>query len=139
MDHAEIGLRLILAVLLGGLIGIEREAAHKPAGLRTNILVCLGTTVFILISLKAFEDYPKSPVDITRIAAGIITGIGFLGAGTILRTGRNVQGLTSAATIWFVCGIGMATGMGYYALAIVSALLGFIILKLLAVLEEKFE
>lgn len=139
MDHAEIGLRLILAVLLGGLIGIEREAAHKPAGLRTNILVCLGTTVFILISLKAFEDNPKSPVDITRIAAGIITGIGFLGAGTILRTGRNVQGLTSAATIWFVCGIGMATGMGYYALAIVSALLGFIILKLLAVLEEKFE
>ncbi len=139
MDHAETGLRLILAVLLGGLIGIEREAAHKPAGLRTNILVCLGTTVFILISLKAFEDYPKSPVDITRMAAGIITGIGFLGAGTILRTGRNVQGLTSAATIWFVCAIGMATGMGYYALAIVSALLGFIILKLLAVLEVKFE
>lgn len=139
MGYTEMGLKLILAVLLGGLIGIERETAHKPAGLRTNILVCLGTALFTLIALKSFEDYPKSPVDITRIAAGIITGIGFLGAGTIVRTGRGIQGLTSAATIWFVCGIGMATGMGYYALAIVSAFLGFIILKFVGVLEAKFE
>jgi putative Mg2+ transporter-C (MgtC) family protein len=139
MDYTEMGLKLILAVLLGGLIGIERETAHKPAGLRTNILVCLGTALFTVIALKSFEDYPESPVDITRIAAGIITGIGFLGAGTIVRTGRGIQGLTSAATIWFVCGIGMATGMGYYALAIVSAFLGFIILKFVGVLEAKFE
>lgn len=105
MDYPEIGLRLILAVLLGGLIGFERETAHKPAGLGTNILVCLGTTVFILIALKSFEDYPESPVDVTRVAAGIIVGVGFLGGGTILRTDRDIQGLTSAATIWFVCGV----------------------------------
>jgi putative Mg2+ transporter-C (MgtC) family protein len=139
MDYFEMGLRLILAVLLGGVIGLERESAQKPAGLRTNILVCLGTTIFILITLMAFEEYPQSPVDITRIAAGIITGIGFLGAGTILRTETGIQGLTSAATIWLVCGIGMAIGMGYYALALIGAFLGFAVLRLLPFLEAKFK
>jgi putative Mg2+ transporter-C (MgtC) family protein len=139
MGNFEMGLRLILAILLGGVIGLERESAQKPAGLRTNILVCLGTTIFILITLMAFEEYPQSPVDITRIAAGIITGIGFLGAGTILRTETGIQGLTSAATIWLVCGIGMAIGMGYYALALVGAFLGFAVLRLLPLLETKFK
>jgi putative Mg2+ transporter-C (MgtC) family protein len=139
MNDAEMSLRLILAVLLGGLIGIERETAHKPAGLRTNILVCLGTALFIVIGLRTSEDYSESTVDITRIAAGIITGIGFLGAGTIVRTGTDVQGLTSAATIWFVCGIGMATAMGYYTLAGLSTFLGLLVLKLVAVLEEKLK
>jgi len=129
-EYGEMGLRLILSILLGGLIGLERQTANKPAGLRTNMLVCLGTTVFVLVSIKTFEAYPEAPVDITRVAAGIITGIGFLGAGTILRTQKEIQGLTSAATIWFVCGIGMATGVGFYVLAIVSSLLGFIILKI---------
>jgi putative Mg2+ transporter-C (MgtC) family protein len=139
MGYFEMGLRLILAILLGGVIGLERQSAQKPAGLRTNILVCLGTTIFILITLMAFEEYPQSPVDITRIAAGIITGIGFLGAGTILRTETGIQGLTSAATIWLVCGIGMAIGMGYYALALVGAFLGFAVLRLLPLLETKFK
>ncbi len=129
-EYGEMGLRLILSILLGGLIGIERQTANKPAGLRTNMLVCLGTTIFVLVAVKTFEAYPEAPVDITRVAAGIITGIGFLGAGTILRTEKEIQGLTSAATIWFVCGIGMATGMGFYVLAIVSSLLGLIILKI---------
>ena len=139
MGYFEMGLRLILAILLGGVIGLERQSAQKPAGLRTNILVCLGTTIFILITLMAFEEYPQSPVDITRIAAGIITGIGFLGAGTILRTETGIQGLTSADTIWLVCGIGMAIGMGYYALALVGAFLGFAVLRLLPLLETKFK
>jgi putative Mg2+ transporter-C (MgtC) family protein len=139
MGYFEMGLRLILAILLGGVIGLERQSAQKPAGLRTNILVCLGTTIFIFITLMAFEEYPQSPVDITRIAAGIITGIGFLGAGTILRTETGIQGLTSAATIWLVCGIGMAIGMGYYALALVGAFLGFAVLRLLPLLETKFK
>ena len=129
-EYGEMGLRLILSILLGGLIGLERQTAKKPAGLRTNMLVCLGTTVFVLVAIKTFEAYPEAPVDITRVAAGIITGIGFLGAGTILRTQKEIQGLTSAATIWFVCGIGMATGVGFYVLAIVSSLLGFSILKI---------
>jgi putative Mg2+ transporter-C (MgtC) family protein len=138
IDYPEIALRLILAILLGGLIGMERETAHKPAGLRTNILVCLGTTLFILVAIVAFDDYPESPIDITRVAAGIIVGIGFLGGGTILRTDRDIQGLTSAATIWFVCAIGMANGMGYYFLAIPGALLGFVVLRFVPLLERKF-
>jgi len=139
MTDLEMGLRMILAVLLGGVIGLERSSAQKPAGLRTNILVCMGTTMFILIALKAFEQYPQSAVDITRMAAGIITGIGFLGAGTILRTNTDIQGLTSAASIWLVCGIGMAIGLGYYFLAVLGALLGFAVLRLLPFLEAKFK
>jgi putative Mg2+ transporter-C (MgtC) family protein len=111
MGNLEMTMRLILAMLLGGVIGLEREWAQKPAGLRTNILVSLGTAVFIVIAFKLVADYPQFAGETTRIAAGIITGIGFLGAGTILRTERDVQGLTTAATIWLVCGIGMATGM----------------------------
>ncbi|HEY3303801.1 MAG TPA: MgtC/SapB family protein [Candidatus Binatia bacterium] len=139
MSYSEIGLRLVLAILLGGVIGLERASAQKPAGLRTNILVCMGTTMFILIALMAFEEYPQSAVDITRMAAGIITGIGFLGAGTILRTETGVQGLTSAATIWLVCGIGMAIGLGYYFLAAAGAFLGFVVLRLLPFLEARFK
>lgn len=138
IQYPEIALRLFLAIFLGGLIGLERESAHKPAGLRTNILVCLGTTLFILVALAAYDEYPESPVDITRVAAGIIVGVGFLGGGTILRTDRDIHGLTSAATIWFVCGIGLANGMGYYLLAVVSALLGFIVLRLVPLVERKF-
>lgn len=129
VEYGEMFLRLGLSVLLGGLIGFERETAKKPAGLRTNVLVCLGTTIFVLVAIRTFETYPTAPVDVTRVAAGIITGIGFLGAGTILRTQTDIQGLTSAATIWFVCGIGMAVGLGFYVLAIVSTLIGFLILK----------
>jgi putative Mg2+ transporter-C (MgtC) family protein len=99
----------------------------------------VGTTIFILTGLKALGDYPESPVDITRVSAGIITGIGFLGAGTILQTRTHIQGLTSAATIWFVCGIGLATGLGHYPLAIAGALLGFVVLKFLPLLEARLE
>lgn len=130
LEYGEMFLRLALSILLGGLIGVERQAANKPAGLRTNMLVCLGTTVFVLVAIETFEAYPTAPVDVTRVAAGIITGVGFLGAGTILRTQTDIQGLTSAATIWFVCGIGMAIGVGFYVLAIVSTLMGFLILKI---------
>jgi putative Mg2+ transporter-C (MgtC) family protein len=139
MTYYEIGLRLILAILLGGVIGLERASARKAAGLRTNVLVCMGTTLFMLITLMAFEDYTRSAVDITRIAAGIITGIGFLGAGTIIRTEEGIQGLTTAATIWLVCGIGMAIGLGYYFLAAAGAFLGFVVLRLLPFLEARFK
>jgi putative Mg2+ transporter-C (MgtC) family protein len=126
-----------VAILLGGVIGLEREWADKPAGLRTNILVSLGTALFTILSFKLVEDYPHFGGETTRIAAGVITGIGFLGAGTILRTDQDVQGLTTAATIWLVCGIGMAAGMGYYGLAGVSALLGLAVLRLVEALPAK--
>ena len=137
--YGETVFKLVLSVVLGGLIGYERQAAHKPAGLRTNVLVCLGTTIFVVVALMTFESYPDSPVDVTRVAAGIITGVGFLGAGTIMRTSTDIQGLTSAATIWFVCGIGMATGMGFYALAVIGTFLGFLILRAAKYLGKSFE
>lgn len=137
MGYQEIGLRLILSIVLGGIIGLERQFAQKPAGLRTNILVCLGTAIFALVALRVAEEYPETPVDVTRIAAGIITGIGFLGAGTIIRSGEGVQGLTSAATIWLVCAIGLATGMGLYVVAALGTLLGFAVLRFLGMLEKK--
>ncbi|MGH7769177.1 MAG: MgtC/SapB family protein [Candidatus Binatia bacterium] len=139
MSDLEMAMRLVLALLLGGVIGLEREWAQKPAGFRTNILVSLGTAVFMVLALRLVADYPQFAGEITRIAAGVITGIGFLGAGTILRTEKDVQGLTTAATIWLVCGIGMAAGTGYYFLAGFSAVLGLIVLRLLERVERKLK
>src|SRR3989344_7191798 len=97
--------RLLLSVLLGGIIGLEREVHERPAGLRTNIIVCLASALITLTSIYAF---PNS--DPTRIASAIVTGIGFLGAGIILQSKEKVKGLTSAATVWVVAGIGIAVG-----------------------------
>lgn len=121
----ELVARLVLGFVLSGLVGIEREVSLKPAGLRTHILVGLGSTLLTIMSLHAF---PGS--DPSRIAASIVVGIGFLGAGTIIKTEEKVIGLTTAATLWMVAAIGVATGAGLYLLAIVSTLLAFIVLKL---------
>ncbi len=107
----EITVRLLLALLLGGLVGWQREAAVKPAGFRTHILVCVGAALFTLISRYGFFE---SGADPSRVASNIVVGIGFLGAGTIWRTGGSVQGLTTAASLWTVAAIGMAAGIGYY-------------------------
>ena len=126
--------RLILAALLSGIIGFEREAHGRAAGLRTHILVCVGSTLIMLTSLYIFDAYiGKVPLDPTRIAANVITGIGFLGAGTIIRSGASVMGLTTAASIWAVSGIGLAIGCGYYLGALVCT---FIILATLLVLRR---
>jgi putative Mg2+ transporter-C (MgtC) family protein len=124
-------LRLVLAMALGALIGYERETSHKPAGLRTNMLVCLGACLFTVITLISI---PNS----TNILGGILTGIGFIGAGSIIATSGHVQGLTTAATLWAVASIGFATGTGNYILAIVATLLVFIILQLKKA-EEKYK
>ena len=121
----ELVARLILGFVLSGLVGIEREVSLKPAGLRTHILVGLGSTLLTIMSSHAF---PGS--DPSRIAASIVVGIGFLGAGTIIKTEEKVIGLTTAATLWIVAAIGVATGAGLYILAIASTLLAFIVLKL---------
>ncbi len=103
--------KVLVSIVLGTAIGVEREVSNKVAGLRTNILICLGSTLFTLASLKVFD------IRDAHIPAQIVTGIGFLGAGTIMREGDRITGLTTAATVWAVAAIGMAVGFGYYSLA----------------------
>lgn len=124
---------IILAVVLGGLIGLEREIKGKVAGLRTNILICLGAAVFTIISRQMSSDQEAS---LTRIAAGVVTGVGFLGAGAIIRGGDGIHGLTSAATIWIVASIGMACGAGFCYLAATSTIAALIVLTGLTPLEK---
>ncbi len=112
--------RIIISALLGGIIGFEREVHGRPAGIRTQMLVCLGSTVFMIISILIAVKYKEfGPVDPTRIAAGVVTGIGFLGAGAIIRAGRSIHGLTTAASIWAVSAIGMAIGYLFVNLTII--------------------
>lgn len=124
--------RLLLAALLGGVIGWEREVAQRPAGLRTNMLVSLGSTLFTLLSIGAFGVQ----ADPSRVASQIISGIGFLGAGTLVRTGEWVRGLTTAAGLWTVAAIGMAVGVGEYWLAISSTGIALVVLVVLRFLER---
>jgi putative Mg2+ transporter-C (MgtC) family protein len=124
-------LRLGLAVLCGGAIGMEREVSGKPAGLRTNILICVGATLFTVLSLRL----AGARGDPARVAAQILPGVGFIGAGTILHARGAVTGLTSAATIWVVAAIGMALGAGAYTEALGTALLVMLVLAGLGYLE----
>jgi putative Mg2+ transporter-C (MgtC) family protein len=121
-------LRLALAAALGGLIGVEREIREREAGLRTHLLVALGSALFTIVSAYGFHAFLTSGqsvvrADPTRIAAQIVTGIGFLGAGAIIRQGLSVRGLTTAATLWVVAAIGLAAGAGYYSAAVITTAL----------------
>lgn len=127
--NLETMVRILLAIALGGVIGFEREIKHRPAGLRTHILVSLGAAVFTLISISF-------AVDPARIAAAIVTGIGFLGAGSIISTRGHMHGITTAATLWIVASIGLSVGVGQYWIAIISTALVFAILQIKKV-EEK--
>ena len=124
---------IVLSVMLGALIGLEREVRGKAAGLRTNTLICLGAAVFTIISRKMAVGHADS---ITRIAAQIVTGVGFLGAGAIIRDRVGVHGLTTAATIWLVASIGMACGAGFHALAVMSTLIAILVLIGMSHLEK---
>ena len=119
-------IRLLAATLIGGLIGYERQRAEKTVGLRTIILVCTGATLFTIASIHGFG----AASDPSRVAAGIVVGIGFLGAGTIVRHERGVIGLTTAATIWVIAAIGIAIGSGLYLVGLVTAVLVFAALRL---------
>ena len=122
VNDTSILLRLLMAVLCGGIIGFERGRAGRPAGLRTHILVCLGSTLAILTNQYVYETYQIS--DPTRLGAQVISGIGFLGAGTIIVTGRHqVKGLTTAAGLWATACMGLAIGIGFYKAAIIGCLL----------------
>src|SRR3989344_8899612 len=117
IEYSEVLLRLIFAVVCGGLIGLEREVVHKPAGVRTHMLVCLGSALFALIT---FDTLPN---ETARIIAGVATGVGFLGAGTIFKAQSEVHGLTTAASIWAVSAVGLGIGLGYYNITIIAVLL----------------
>jgi putative Mg2+ transporter-C (MgtC) family protein len=130
-------LRLAVATLLGGAIGLERELKHRPSGLRTNLFICFGSAMFTLLSYRLVGAF-NSGADPTRIAAQIIPGIGFIGAGSILRDKGGVSGLTSAATIFVVAGIGMAAGAGLYQTAFYSTLLVIVCLIALGQVEQRF-
>jgi putative Mg2+ transporter-C (MgtC) family protein len=142
LSTTEALLRMLLAATLGGAIGLERELRDHEAGFRTHLLVALGSCVFTLVSAYAWTDWTFSQrsgtvFDPTRIAAQIVTGIGFLGAGAIIVRGINVRGLTTAATLWVVAAIGMAAGTGYYEVAIGASFLVLVSLGPLKLLSAR--
>lgn len=133
-----IGFKVCVSILCGGFIGLEREIKHKPAGLRTNILICLGAMLFTWLSvMMAGLAEPGKVGDPARVAAQIVTGIGFLGGGMILQSGGSVSGLTSAATVWVVAAIGMCIGLGYPIIAIIFTITVFITLYFLSKVDRK--
>jgi putative Mg2+ transporter-C (MgtC) family protein len=127
--------RLVLAAILGGVIGLEREMRHKPAGLRTQMFICIGSAFFTILSGELAGNLGG---DHTRVAAQIIPGIGFIGAGSILHSRGSVSGLTTAATLFVVASIGMATGGGLYLSAVFATMLVLVALTILGVLEARF-
>lgn len=134
----DIFIKLVLSVVLGGVIGWERETHGRAAGLRTHILVSLGSCLIMLTSIFIFDAYKtQTSCDPARIAAGVVTGIGFLGAGTILRYRASVIGLTTAASVWAVSAIGLAVGVGFYYASIVTTLLVILTLWLVAKFEKR--
>ena len=121
-------MRLVLSCVMGGIIGYERQARHKSAGLRTNILVCLGSCLVMLLSQSLYQDVEgKTNADPARLAAQVVSGIGFLGAGAIMKEGVTVTGLTTAACLWVVAGVGLAVGAGFYVGASITTALVFLI------------
>lgn len=140
MAPAEIILKLLLGTLLGGIIGFERQTHGRPAGFRTQLLVCVSCVLLMIISEGYYTDSPQSGlmrIDPTRIAAGAMTGVGFLGAGVILKSGASVQGLTTAACVWIVSAIGLAIGAGQYVAAIAGFVITFVSLWFLRLLETR--
>lgn len=124
-------LGLIISIVFGAIIGFEREITHKPAGLRTHMLVCLGSCLFTIVS----QEFGMDPA---RVAAGIVTGIGFIGAGTIIAEQGKVVGITTASSLWVTAAIGLAVGLGNYLLAAVSTLLVFLILTSKIIFKKIF-
>lgn len=137
LSEFQIVLRLVLSALLSGFIGLERQMHRRTAGLRTHILVSLGSCLIMLTSLYIFDIYKdKVPLDPARVAAGVVTGIGFLGAGTIIREREGIKGLTTAASLWVVAGIGLAVGCGFYSASIFTSVIVLAVLLFLRKLES---
>lgn len=139
ISYFEIVMRLVLAGVLGGVVGFEREQHNRPAGFRTHILVCVGATLIMMVSIYTFTG-PEGDIsrgaDTARIAAQVVSGVGFLGAGTILRQGSTIRGLTTAASLWVVAGIGLAVGGGFYLGAFTATAVVMISLYMLGNIEK---
>lgn len=122
-------LAMLLSTVLGTVVGWERQMGRKPAGLRTHTLVCLGSTMFVLLAPHAMRSFGMTQFDPTRIVHGVVTGVGFLGAGSIMRQEGYVAGLTTAASVWIVSAIGVAVGVHAYTLAVAGTILALIVLE----------
>ncbi|MBN2482625.1 MAG: MgtC/SapB family protein [Candidatus Omnitrophica bacterium] len=133
-------IRLGLAFVLGSILGLERERKGRDAGLRTHILVCTGSALIMLVSIYIYELFKhEGSLDPARIASGVVTGIGFLGAGTIIRSRTGVMGLTTAASIWVSAAIGLAVGCGFISGAVVTTLIAFLTLFCLSFFEPRLQ
>jgi putative Mg2+ transporter-C (MgtC) family protein len=135
MSDPELIVRLLVAAGLGGLLGVERELRHKPAGLRTQILIAVGAALFTMVSI----DIAAIGGSADRIAAQVVTGVGFLGGGAILRGRANVHGLTTAATIWVNAAVGMAAGSGHFSMAVAATVITLIVLAIIPIVEDYAE
>ena len=120
---------MVVSLVLGTLVGLERQMGRKPAGLRTHVLVCLGSTMFVLTTKHAVAAFGGESLDATRIVHGVVTGVGFLGAGSIMRTEGFVVGLTTAASVWMVAAVGVAVGVHAYPLAALGAVMALLVLE----------
>jgi len=138
METIEVILKLILAIALGGLIGLEREASQKPAGFRTNILVCVGSAMMMTMATLLVQAKGGTADTLVRMAAGVITGVGFLGAGTIFQARGTIAGLTTASTLWLVAGLGLVIGAGYYLPALIFTALTITTLLLFRKIEDSY-
>ncbi len=140
ITESELIFRLTLALFLGGLVGYERQAHHKSAGLKTNSLVCLGSCLIMILSIMLYQHVEgKTNADPARLAAQVVSGIGFLGAGTIMKEGLTVKGLTTAACLWVVSGVGLAVGAGYYIAAFFTSALVFFTLGILSRIDKLYD
>lgn len=138
ITETEVFIRLIMALFLGGIIGYERQACNKSAGLRTHVLVCVGSCLIMILSINIYYTVQGlTNADPARLAAQVVSGIGFLGAGTIMKEGITVRGLTTAASLWVVSGVGLAVGGGYYVSSILTTGLVFLTLSALSRFEKR--
>ena len=140
LDYLEITVRLLVAMALGGLIGLEREYQNQPAGLRTHIILVVGSTLTMILAIQLPFTLPNEGANesMMRLAAGVITGIGFLGGGAILRFGSNVKGLTTATSLWTMAIVGLAVGAGLYFPAVLTSVILLLVLALLSFVEDRW-
>lgn len=135
--EVELIIRIFIAVGLGALIGYEREVTHKPAGLRTHIFVCMGACLFTISSFYLLPEGSTGSVDVTRIASGIVAGISFIGAGSIIATKGDVKGITTAASLWVIAAVGLMVGLGNYLLPVIATIIIFLVLRLGRIEKKK--
>jgi len=142
-DHWETVLRVLAAVVGAGALGWQRERHGKPAGLRTQMMVALGAAVFTIVTLKLHESLVQAggsaSLDPTRVIQGIVGGIGFLGAGTIIQSRGSVEGVTTAATVWVVGALGIACGLGYLFVAAITVVVAFVLLTVFGIIEHRMK